>query len=70
MNRPTETHHGCGDRQDKSILGPFDNTTFAGPVTSTTRARRCGHMEVNNRQRASGLKIPETFLLRAHEVIE
>src|SRR6266480_3332869 len=29
LTSPTETHHGCGDGQDKSIPRPFDNTTFA-----------------------------------------
>src|SRR6516165_2202310 len=36
---PTETHHGCDDGQDKSILDPFDNTTFAG----VTRLTRCSN---------------------------
>src|SRR5438093_5425873 len=30
LTSTTETRHGCGDGQDKSIPGPFDNTTFAG----------------------------------------
>src|SRR5262249_30018343 len=30
LTSPTETHHGCGEAQDKSISGPFDNITFAG----------------------------------------
>jgi Periplasmic binding protein len=39
---PTETHHGCDDRQDKSISGPFDNTTFTAPP-----ARPIAHTRVS-----------------------
>ena len=39
LTSPTETHRSCGDGQDKSISGPFDNTTFAGAAGSADRAR-------------------------------
>ena len=63
-NQSDETHRSCGDGQDKSISGAFDNTTFADAGTSTTRARRCGDTELT-----TALEIPEAFLLRADEVI-
>jgi hypothetical protein len=37
---PAETHHGCGDGQDKSISGPFDNTRFAAALLSQLRLLR------------------------------
>src|SRR5262245_39948520 len=64
---PTETHHGCGNGQDKSISGLFDNTTFAGRLPPRPpRARRCGATTT----KAVRLKIPEPFLLRVDEAIE
>src|SRR6516164_7183758 len=35
LSSPTETHHGCGDGQHKSISGPFDKATFPGAASST-----------------------------------
>src|SRR5262245_5602220 len=37
LTNPTETHHGCGDGQHKSISGPFDKTTFPGATGATPR---------------------------------
>jgi hypothetical protein len=34
LTSPTETHHGCGDGQRKSISGPFDKTTFPDAASS------------------------------------
>src|SRR5215471_10481101 len=70
LTSPSETHHRCGDGQDKSISGPFDNSTFASAASSTTRTRALRGHGADNRPKALGLKIPETFLLRADEVIE
>src|SRR6516164_4360275 len=38
LSIPTETRHGYGDDQHKSISGPFDKTTFRGAASSTPRA--------------------------------
>jgi hypothetical protein len=35
-----ETHHSCGDGEDKSNSGRFDNTTLAGAAGSADRAVR------------------------------
>jgi len=42
LSSPTETHHGCGDGQHKSISGPFDKATFPGAASSTRCATAFG----------------------------
>jgi hypothetical protein len=37
-NQSDETHRSCGDGQDKSISGSFDNTTFTSAASSAHRA--------------------------------
>src|SRR5262245_7401333 len=64
---PTETHHGCGNGQDKSISGPFDNTTFAGACHLDHAANDVAGTETM--AKALRLQIPEPFLLRLDEAI-
>ena len=56
-NQSDETHRSCGDGQDKSISGSFDNTTFAGAANRKTA-------------KALGLTIPDKLLALANEMIE
>jgi len=51
-----ETHHSCGDGQDKSISGRFDNTTFAGAAGSADRAE--SQLSLPMRRRVGPTKAP------------